>query len=96
VGQRVGLEWAVPLKRLSEPWRLDGAWQVFAEAAQVQRNNPQPEETVRTALASVGTGIRVTWREQLTLRVDVGVVTEGAEVAKRGDYFVHATIGWAF
>ena len=96
VGQRVGLEWAVPLKRLSEPWRLDGAWQVFAEAAQVQRNNPQPEETVRTALASVGAGIRITWREQLTLRADVGVVTEGAQVAKRGDYFVHASIGWAF
>jgi hemolysin activation/secretion protein len=96
VGQRVGLEWAAPLKRLSEPWRLDAAWQVFAETAQAQRNNPQPEEIVRTTLASVGAGIRITWREQLSLRADVGVVTEGAQVAKRGDYFVHATIGWAF
>jgi len=95
-GQRVGLEWSSPMKRLREPWRLDGGWQVFAEAAQAQRNQPLPEEISRTTLASVGAGIRLTLREQFTLRADLGVVTEGAQVAKRGDHFVHASLGWAF
>ncbi|MFM8769044.1 MAG: ShlB/FhaC/HecB family hemolysin secretion/activation protein, partial [Rubrivivax sp.] len=96
VGQRIGLEWAAPLKRLHEPWRLDGAWQLFAETAQAQRNNPLPEEIIRTRLASVGAGIRITWREQLTLRADLGIITEGAQVAKRGEHYIHASMGYGF
>jgi hemolysin activation/secretion protein len=96
VGQRVSLEWSSPMKRLREPWRIDGGWQVFAEAAQAQRNNPLPEEIVRTQLASIGAGLRLTWREQFNLRADVGVIAEGAQVAKRGEHYVHASIGYAF
>jgi hemolysin activation/secretion protein len=96
VGQRVSLEWSSPMKRLREPWRIDGGWQVFAETAQAQRNNPLPEEIVRTQLASIGAGLRLTWREQFNLRADVGVIAEGAQVAKRGEHYVHASIGYAF
>jgi hemolysin activation/secretion protein len=96
VGQRVSLEWSSPMKRLREPWRIDGGWQVFAETAQAQRNNPLPEEIVRTQLASIGAGLRLTWREQFNLRADVGVIAKGAQVAKRGEHYVHASIGYAF
>ena len=96
VGQRVGVEWSSPMRRLSEPWRLEGGWQVFAEGAQAQRNKPLPEETARTTLAGAGGGLRLTWRDQLSLRADLGVVTEGAQLARRGEYFVHVSLSYAF
>lgn len=96
MGQRIGLEWTSPMRSLHQPWRVDGGWQVFAEAAQTQRNNPLPDEIVRTTLSGVGAGLRLSWRDQLSLRVDVGVILEGAQVAKRGEHYVHASIGYAF
>jgi hemolysin activation/secretion protein len=96
VGQRVGVEWSSPMRRLSEPLRLEGGWQVFAEGAQATRNRPLPEETARTILAGAGAGLRLTWRDQLSLRADLGVVTEGAQLARRGEYFVHVSLSYAF
>ena len=96
IGQRVGLEWSSSMRRLSEPWRLEGGWQVFVEGAQAQRNRPQPEEIVRTTLAGAGVGLRLNWREQFSLRADLGGVAEGAQVARSGEYYVHVSIGYAF
>ena len=95
-GQRLSLEWSSSMRRLSEPWRLEGGWQVFVEGAQAQRSKPLPEEIVRTTLAGAGVGFRLNWREQFSLRADVGVVAEGAQVARRGEYYVHVSIGYAF
>ena len=95
-GQRIGLEWGSPMRKLHQPWRVDGGWQVFAESAQAQRNNPLPDEIVRTTLSGAGAGLRLSWRDQFSLRADVGVILEGAQVAKRGEHYVHASIGYAF
>lgn len=96
LGQRVGLEWSSPMRRVRPAWRLEGGWQLFVEAAQTQRNKPQPEEIARTTLVSAGAGLRLAWREQFSLRADLGVVAEGAQLARRGEYFVHVSLGYVF
>jgi hemolysin activation/secretion protein len=59
-------------------------------------NRPLPEETARTTLAGAGVGLRLTWRDQLSLRADLGVVAEGAQLARRGEYFLHVSLSYAF
>jgi hemolysin activation/secretion protein len=96
-GQRLGLELQSPVKTwaLGTAGPLAGAWVFFAEAGEVRRNLPQAGERVRTALAGAGLGVRLTWRERLALRADVGVVTRGAGLAPRGDRFVHLGLNYA-
>ena len=96
-GQRLGLELQSPVKTwaLGAVGPLSGAWVLFAEAGEVRRNLPQANEKVRTALAGAGLGVRLTWRESLALRADVGVVTRGAGLAPRGDRFVHLALSYA-
>jgi len=96
-GQRLGLELQSPVKTwaLGTAGPLAGAWVFFAEAGEVRRNLPQAGERVRTALAGAGLGVRLTWRESLALRADVGVVTRGAGLAPRGDRFVHLGLSYA-
>jgi hemolysin activation/secretion protein len=96
-GQRLGLELQSPVKTwtLGAVGPLAGAWVLFAEAGEVRRNLPQANEKVRTALAGAGLGVRLTWRERLALRADVGVVTRGAGLAPRGDRFVHLALSYA-
>ena len=96
-GQRLGLELQSPVKTwaLGAVGPLSGAWVLFAEAGEVRRNLPQAGEKVRTALAGAGLGVRLTWRERLALRADVGVVTRGAGLAPRGDRFLHLGLSYA-
>ena len=96
-GQRLGLELQSPVKTwaLGTAGPLSGAWVFFAEAGEVRRNLPQAGERVRTALAGAGLGVRLTWRESLALRADVGVVTRGAGLAPRGDRFLHLALSYA-
>lgn len=96
-GQRLGLELQSPVKTwaLGAAGPLAGAWVFFAEAGEVRRNLPQAGEKVRTALAGAGLGVRLTWRERLALRADVGVVTRGAGLAPRGDRFLHLGLSYA-
>ena len=96
-GQRLGLELQSPVKTwaLGTAGPLAGAWVFFAEAGEVRRNLPQAGERVRTALAGAGLGVRLTWRERLALRADVGVVTRGAGLAPRGDRFLHLGLSYA-
>jgi hemolysin activation/secretion protein len=96
-GQRLGLELQSPVKTwaLGTAGPLAGAWVFFAEAGEVRRNLPQAGERVHTALAGAGLGVRLTWRERLALRADLGVVTRGAGLAPRGDRFVHFSLSYA-
>jgi hemolysin activation/secretion protein len=75
---------------------LAWGWQVFLEAGQVRRNDPQPGEPTRTRLAAVGSGLRLLAFDRLSLRADLGVVVRGDGLAERGDRFLHvaATVGF--
>jgi hemolysin activation/secretion protein len=97
-GQRLGLELQSPVKnmKLGAAGPVAAAWAVFAEAGEVRRNLPQPSEKVRTSLAGAGLGVRLTWRESLALRADLGVVTRGDGLAARGDRFLHLNLSYAF
>jgi hemolysin activation/secretion protein len=96
-GQRLGLELQSPVKTwtLGAAGPLAGAWVLFAEAGEVRHDQPQANGKMRTALAGAGLGVRLTWRERLALRADLGVVTRGADKAPRGDRFVHVSLSYA-
>jgi hemolysin activation/secretion protein len=75
---------------------LAWGWQVFLEAGQVRRNDPQPRDTTRTRLAAVGSGLRLLAFDRMSVRADLGVVVRGDGLAERGDRFLHvaATVGF--
>jgi hemolysin activation/secretion protein len=75
---------------------LAWGWQVFLEAGQVRRNDPQPDEPTRTRLAAVGSGLRLLAFDRMSVRADLGVVVRGDGLAERGDRFLHvaATVGF--
>lgn len=97
-GHRLGIELQSPVRtaKLGAFGPLAGAWTVFAEAGEVRRNLPQPGEKVRTTLSAGGLGLRLTWRESLALRADLGVVARGEGLAARGDHFLHVSLSYAF
>jgi hemolysin activation/secretion protein len=97
MGHRLGLELQSPIKTLAlgAVGPVAAAWAAFAEAGEVRRNRPQPSERVRTSLAGAGLGLRLTWRERLALRADLGVVTRGDGLAARGDRFLHLNLSFA-
>ena len=66
------------------------------DIAQVERNDPQPGERVRTTLSGVGAGLRATWPNRLSLRADTGVVVRGEGYAQPGDAFVHMAMSYGF
>jgi hemolysin activation/secretion protein len=96
-GHRLGVELQSPVKTLAlgAVGPVAAAWTAFAEAGEVRRNLPQASEKVRTTLAGAGLGLRLTWRERLALRADVGVVTRGDGLAARGDHFIHFSLSYA-
>ncbi|MEI6026264.1 MAG: ShlB/FhaC/HecB family hemolysin secretion/activation protein [Betaproteobacteria bacterium] len=96
-GHRLGIELQSPVKTLvlGAAGPVAAAWAVFAEAGEVRRNLPQASEKVRTTLGGAGVGLRLTWRERLALRADLGVVTRGDGLAARGDHFIHFSLSYA-
>ena len=97
MGHRLGIEFLSPVKtaELGALGPVAGAWAVFAEAGEVRRRLALPSEKVRTTLSAAGLGVRLTWRERLALRADVGVVARGDGLAQRGDHFVHFSLSYA-
>ena len=97
VGHRLGLELQSPAKALpvGAIGPLAGAWVLFAEAGEVRRNLAQAGEKVRTTLSGAGLGMRLIWRERLSLRADAGVVARGEGLAARGDHFIHFSASYA-
>ena len=97
VGHRLGLELQSPAKALplGALGPATAAWVLFAEAGEVRRNLAQAGEKVRTTLSGAGLGLRLTWRERLSLRADVGVVARGEGLAARGDHFIHFSASYA-
>jgi hemolysin activation/secretion protein len=49
---------------------------IFYDRGHMRRNNPLPGETVSTAMASVGPGLRITDGKRVTLSADYGFVVE--------------------
>jgi hemolysin activation/secretion protein len=96
-GHRLGIEVQSPVKtlELGALGPVAGAWAVFAEAGVVRRRQALPSEKARTTLSAAGLGVRLTWRERLALRADVGVVARGDGLAQRGDHFVHFSLSYA-
>ena len=68
---------------------------LFAEAGEVRRNLAQAGEKVRTTLSGAGLGMRLIWRERLSLRADAGVVARGEGLGARGDHFIHFSASYA-
>jgi len=97
VGHRLGLELQSPAKALplGALGPATGAWVLFAEAGEVRRNLAQAGEKVRTTLSGAGLGLRLTWRERLLLRADVGAVARGEGLAARGERFIHFSASYA-
>lgn len=95
-GQRVSLEYQSAPQPWAESWGLAGGWQVFTEAGRVERNHPQPGEVVRTTLAAIGGGVRLSSAQGLSLRLDLGVVAKGAGLARQGDHYGHLSLNQSF
>ncbi len=95
-GHRVSLEFQSAPQPWAQAWGLTGGWQVFTEAGRVERNHPQPGEVVRTTLAAVGGGLRMSSAQGLSLRLDLGVVAKGAGLARQGDHYGHFSLSQSF
>jgi hemolysin activation/secretion protein len=48
----------------------------FYDWGQVMRNNPLPGEVQRDSIASAGVGLRMTWRKNLSLRLDLAQILQ--------------------
>jgi hemolysin activation/secretion protein len=95
-GHRISLELQRALRLPFGTLGADIGWQVFGDIAQVERNDPQPGERVRTTLSGVGAGLRALWPNRLSLRADTGVVVRGEGYAQPGDAFVHVAMSYGF
>lgn len=57
----------------------------FFDYATLGRNRPLKDEVVSETVSSVGLGVRTTWRERASLRLDWGVVMQPGGLQGRGD-----------
>ncbi|MBU6270269.1 MAG: hypothetical protein KGQ67_03095 [Betaproteobacteria bacterium] len=95
-GQRFSLELQSPLRPLQDGMGGDFGWQVFSDLAAVQRNSALAGEKERHLLSSVGGGIRLSWRQRMSLRLDTGVVVQGDGLSVPGDAFLHMAMSYGF
>lgn len=72
---------------------VQGRMVVFYDFGSVHRNLPQPGETRSTSLASVGAGLRFSYKKNLSLRLDLASVIDPAGTQKRGDNMIHFNMG---
>lgn len=68
----------------------------FADAAVLRIKQPLPEQQTRFELWSFGLGLRVRAEQRLAAALDVGVPMNDAQVTRRGDPRLHASLAYSF
>ncbi len=95
-GYRVGMElWSPTLKKTGLRALS------FFEGGRITLKNPLPGEIATEKVASVGLGLRWSWQNRLSLRLDWGRILNGTDAAnktgsKSGDSKVHFNLGYRF
>lgn len=69
---------------------------LFYDFGQVRRNHPQPGETVSTSIASVGAGLRFSYKKHLSLKLDFASVVDAAGSQKLGESMIHFNMGLVY
>jgi hemolysin activation/secretion protein len=95
-GQRFSLEFQSPVRSLQDAAGTVFGWQLFSDVAAVQRNNALPGEKERHLLSSLGGGIRLSWHQRVSLRLDSGWVVQGDGLSVPGDVFLHMAMSYGF
>jgi len=96
-GNRESVELETPdqIKRwFGDAWQLRGV--VFYDAAQLERNHALPGEIGRASIASAGFGLRMTYENKLSVRLDLAEVLDGAGLRPNHSDMLHASAVWAF
>jgi len=95
-GYRIGMElWSPPLKKTG----LQAL--SFLEGGRITLKNPLPGEITTEKVASIGLGLRWSWQNHLSLRLDWGRILNGTNRSnttgsKPGDNKVHFNLGYRF
>ena len=94
IGTRATLELYSPDwgRNVGTDWR--GRMLVFADWAGGKDN--APVRSAPNGLASVGFGLRMTQSKTLSVRADVGFVTNGAGTRPDGSYRGHVAVSYSF
>ncbi len=69
---------------------------VFIDAATLQRENPQLGEEDEISVSSAGLGLRWSWRQQLSLSIDHGQISEGSGDQQDGDSKTHFSLVYRY
>lgn len=71
-------------------WSLRGL--AFYDAGQLRRNLALPGERPRSTLAGAGLGLRLAWRQSVSLRLDMARALREGGGERKGDHRVHAAL----
>jgi hemolysin activation/secretion protein len=89
------------LELYSSPLCRNTDWQcrvlAFYDSAYLTRNHALPGEFDSVSINSVGIGMRIQWRKNLSFQVDYGhVLRAEATATQKGDERLHARLGLSF
>lgn len=68
----------------------------FIDAANVELENPQLGEDDSVSVSSIGLGLRWSWKQQLSLSVDHGSISEGVGDQEDGDSKTHFSLVYRY
>lgn len=69
---------------------------IYFDSAQVSRNLPQPGDTTSSSISSVGLGIRLIYKDNLTLKLDYASPMKATLTQEKGDNKLHAALKYTF